>query len=89
MRKARIERCITAIFLLAPAITAAQASDAPGCADQPVYGMFDFWVGEGLNRTALTRIEAGIVRQLIEFSRDNGATWRTTFDAVYRRVEGG
>jgi len=173
-----IERCITALILLAPAFVAGQTSDTPGCVDEPVYGMLDFWVGdwdvfvedklvghnriakvlddcaviedwkaagggtgkslffvdntgrwkqvwvtqwamapggvkeklmiggapadgvrfqgqlqhpdagEWLDRTTLTRLEGGDVRQLIEVSQDNGATWQTAFDAVYRRVEG-
>jgi hypothetical protein len=36
-----------------------------------------------LDRTTLTRLDGGRVRQVIEVSRDHGATWRTGFDAVY------
>lgn len=36
------------------------------------------------DRTTLTRLEGGRVRQLIESSRD-GTTWRVTYDAEYRR----
>ncbi len=36
-----------------------------------------------LNRTTLTPMENGSVRQHIEVSGDDGATWRTTFDAIY------
>lgn len=38
-----------------------------------------------LDRTTLTPGADGTVRQHIEISTDGGATWRTTFDAVYRR----
>jgi hypothetical protein len=38
-----------------------------------------------LDRTTLTPNPDGSVRQHIEISTDNGTTWRTTFDAVYRR----
>ena len=40
--------------------------------------------GAWLDRTTLTPAEDGSVRQLIEISRDNGATWSPTFDAIYR-----
>lgn len=39
-----------------------------------------------LDRTTLTPNDDGTVRQVIEISTDEGATWRTTFDAVYRRA---
>jgi len=35
------------------------------------------------DRTTLTALEDGTVRQLIEYSRDDGATWATSFDALY------
>jgi hypothetical protein len=38
-----------------------------------------------LDRTTLTPNADGSVRQHIEISTDSGSTWRTTFDAVYRR----
>lgn len=38
-----------------------------------------------LDRTTLTPNEGGTVRQLIEISTDDGATWRTSFDAIYER----
>lgn len=41
-----------------------------------------------LDRTTLTRLDNGDVRQLIEFSMDAGATWKPAFDAVYRRRPG-
>lgn len=37
-----------------------------------------------LDRTTLTRLDDGTVRQLIEISTDGGQTWRATFDAIYR-----
>ncbi|MDX1647211.1 MAG: hypothetical protein R3304_08705 [Longimicrobiales bacterium] len=37
-----------------------------------------------LDRTTLTPLAGGQVRQHIETSTDGGATWRTTFDAEYR-----
>lgn len=37
-----------------------------------------------LDRTTLTPLPDGTVRQHIEISTDGGTTWRTTFDAVYR-----
>lgn len=43
-------------------------------------------VGTYLNRTTLTPIENGRVRQVIETSQDGGATWETTFEAIYNRV---
>ena len=39
-----------------------------------------------LDRTTLTPLEAGAVRQLIEVSNDEGETWQPTFDAEYRRA---
>ena len=36
-----------------------------------------------LDRTTLTPIAGGRVRQLIEISRNGGTTWTTTFDAIY------
>lgn len=39
-----------------------------------------------LDRTTLTPLAGGRVRQLIEVSGDDGATWRATFDAEYRPV---
>jgi hypothetical protein len=38
------------------------------------------------DRTTLTQNRDGTVRQVIERSRDGGATWITSYDAVYRRV---
>lgn len=46
-----------------------------------------FQRGEYLDRTTLTPLDNGDVRQLIEISRDDGESWRTTFDAVYRPFE--
>jgi hypothetical protein len=40
--------------------------------------------GSYLDRTTLTDLGNGEVRQLIEVSRDGGETWEATFDAVYR-----
>jgi hypothetical protein len=37
-----------------------------------------------LDRTTLTPMDGGRVRQHIEISTDDGASWRTTFDAEYR-----
>jgi hypothetical protein len=36
-----------------------------------------------LDRTTLTPLGNGRVRQVIETSRDGGKTWRVGFDAVY------
>lgn len=44
----------------------------------PLAGGGSYW-----DRTTLTPLPDGSVRQLIEVSRD-GETWRATFDAVYR-----
>ncbi len=41
--------------------------------------------GTVLDRTTLTPLEGGKVRQVIEVSRDGGSTWSTMFDAVYER----
>lgn len=38
-----------------------------------------------LDRTTLTLLETGDVRQLIEVSTDSGNHWRAVFDAIYRR----
>jgi len=40
--------------------------------------------GSYLDRTTLTPLDGGRVRQLIEISTDDGGTWQPTFDAVYR-----
>lgn len=42
-----------------------------------------------LDRTTLSILDMGRVRQLIEVSRDNGKTWQRTFDAIYFPLEGG
>ncbi|MCH8348211.1 MAG: hypothetical protein IH901_06960 [Proteobacteria bacterium] len=36
-----------------------------------------------LDRTTLTPMENGVLRQLIEISQNGGETWETTFDALY------
>jgi quercetin dioxygenase-like cupin family protein len=41
--------------------------------------------GSYLDRTTLTPLPDGRVRQLIEISRDRGESWESTFDALYRR----
>lgn len=41
--------------------------------------------GATLDRTTLTPLDDGRVRQQIEQSDDNGATWRTTFLGIYTR----
>lgn len=41
--------------------------------------------GTYLDRTTLTRLPGGKVRQVIEISLDGGKTWKTTFDAEYRK----
>lgn len=41
-----------------------------------------------LDRTTLTRLPSGDVRQVIETSTDGGTTWETGFDALYRRSDG-
>jgi len=41
--------------------------------------------GTQLDRTTLTPNDDGTVRQLIEISDDDGASWRVTFDATYVR----
>jgi hypothetical protein len=38
-----------------------------------------------LDRTTLTKLANGTVRQLIEVSADGGASWHGTFDAIYSR----
>lgn len=43
-------------------------------------------IGAYLDRTTLSPLDGGDVSQVIEISRDGGATWKATFDAVYRRV---
>ena len=37
------------------------------------------------DRTTLTPLDGGRVRQLIEQSRDRGVTWKPAFDAIYRK----
>lgn len=39
--------------------------------------------GSVLDRTTLTPLEGGRVRQVIEISRDDGESWLSRFDAVY------
>ena len=39
--------------------------------------------GSYLDRTTLTPLDGGRVRQVIQVSGDGGETWRNTFDAVY------
>ena len=39
-----------------------------------------------LDRTTLKKLPDGSVSQIIEISRDGGATWQKNYDAVYRRV---
>ena len=41
-----------------------------------------------LDRTTLSPLPGGGVRQRIEMSTDEGVNWKTTFDAVYRRRGG-
>ena len=43
--------------------------------------------GSYLDRTTLTKLPSGEVRQLIEISMDEGETWKSGFDAIYRRKE--
>lgn len=40
--------------------------------------------GTWLDRTTLTPLDDGTVRQLIESSEDGGESWYPTFDAIYR-----
>lgn len=44
--------------------------------------------GSYLDRTTLTPLPDGTVRQVIERSVDGGTTWQSSFDAVYRRRPG-
>jgi hypothetical protein len=39
-----------------------------------------------LDRTTLKKLPDGSVSQIIEISRDGGATWQKNYDAVYRRA---
>lgn len=41
-----------------------------------------------LDRTTLTRLDDGRVRQLIEISTDGGKNWRATFDGYYAKDAG-
>lgn len=41
--------------------------------------------GSGYLDRTTTRIDGDSVRQLIEVSTDAGETWRSVFDATYRR----
>lgn len=43
-------------------------------------------VGTYLDRTTLAPIQNGRVRQIIEISQDGGETWKTIFDAIYKRM---
>ena len=43
--------------------------------------------GSYLDRTTLTRLPSGDVRQVIETSTDEGQSWTAGFDAIYRRRE--
>jgi len=45
---------------------------------------------DGLTRMTYSRVEGSAVRQFGEFSADNGVTWQTSFDFIYRpRVQTG
>jgi hypothetical protein len=44
--------------------------------------------GPYLDRTTLTPLPSGEVHQVIEFSRDDGASWKVMYDAIYRRSPG-
>jgi hypothetical protein len=37
------------------------------------------------DRTTLTPLSDGTVHQVIEYSKDHGKTWVTSFDAIYKR----
>lgn len=39
-----------------------------------------------LDRTVLTPIDKDTVRQVVEISRDGGLTWKSAFDARYKRI---
>ena len=43
--------------------------------------------GSYLDRTTLSKLPSGEVRQVIETSRDEGKTWERGFDAIYRRKD--
>lgn len=43
--------------------------------------------GSYLDRTTLTRLASGEVRQVIETSSDEGRSWTTGFNAIYRRSD--
>jgi len=43
---------------------------------------------DGLTRMSYSRFEGNAVRQLGEFSADNGKTWQPSFDFVYRPHQG-
>ncbi len=43
--------------------------------------------GSILDRTTLTPLDSGEVRQLIEISKDGGNIWHTSFDAIYKPVD--
>lgn len=45
-------------------------------------------IGTWLDRTTLTPLDNGDVRQVIETSTDNGTTWKSVWDAIYRRAGG-
>lgn len=49
---------------------------------------FDGVAGTTPARTTLTALPEGCVGQLIEQSPDGGATWETSFDAVYTPLAG-
>lgn len=42
-----------------------------------------------VDRTTLTPLPDGTVRQVIDISRDGGRNWTTVFDAIYVRVDDG
>jgi len=62
-------------MLLSP-VAAAQA-EVPACAAHAD--------GSGYLDCTTTRVDGDSVRQLIEVSTDAGGTWRSVFDAAYRR----
>ena len=44
---------------------------------------------DGLTRMTYSRVDGAAVHQFGEFSSDQGLTWQTTFDLVYRRHKSG
>lgn len=86
---------VSALLVILAALLCGQPALAQGSAMETEQAAAAHFQGEitlpsgntCLDRTTLTPLEEGKVRQVIEVSRDGGQNWRVTFDAVYIPVQ--